>query len=338
MKRYNLCFLGFGNVGRALARLFGTKSAELAQLYGIEWRITGVATRRMGWLWNAEGFSLETLVAGDVDLAATQQARDIREWLEKAQPDAVLETTSLNVETGQPAINYLRASLQAGAHAITANKGTVVYGYDELTNLARQAGKRFLFESTVLDSAPVFSLFRECLPAVRLRGFDAVFNSTTNVILEAMETGRTFEEGVKAAQELGVTETDPSHDIDGWDSTVKVCALATVLMKAPITPGDVRREGIRGLDAQALMRARAEGRPFKLVSRAKLAADGSVSASVRPEQLSATDPLSSVRGTSLAIHFELDMMPGLTIMSHRPNLQSTAYGLLADFINAVRKE
>lgn len=337
MPQYNLCFLGFGNVGRALARLFGSKSAELAQLYGIDWRITGVATRRLGWLWNAGGFNLETLLSGNVDEATTQRADGIHEWLERAQPAVVLETTSLNVETGQPAINYLRAALEAGAHAITANKGTVVFAYDELTNLAQKMGKRFLFESTVLDSAPVFSLFRECLPAVRLRGFDGVFNSTTNVILEAMETGRTFMEGVKAAQELGVTETDPSHDVDGWDSTVKVCALATVLMKVSISPNDVRREGIRSLDELTLRRARAEGRPFKLVARAKVAADGSVSASVRPEQLNATDPLSCVRGTSLAVHFELDMMPGLTIMSHRPNLQSTAYGLLADFINAVRR-
>lgn len=337
MQRYNLCFLGFGNVGRALARLFGTKSSELSQLYGIDWRITGVATRRMGWLWNADGFNLETLLSGDASQANTQPAGDIHEWLAQARPDAVLETTSLNVETGQPAIDYLRASLQAGAHAITANKGTVVHAYDELTSLAQQVGKRFLFESTVLDSAPIFSLFRECLPAVKLRGFGGVFNSTTNVILEAMETGRTFAEGVKAAQDLGVTETDPGHDVDGWDSTVKVCALATVLMKVPLKPGEVRREGIRALDAPTLRRARIEGRPFKLVARAKVGEDGSLSASVRPEQLSATDPLSSVRGTSLAAHFELDMMPGLTIMSHRPNLQSTAYGLLADFINAVRK-
>jgi homoserine dehydrogenase len=108
-------------------------------------------------------------------------------------------------------------------------------------------------------------------------------------------------------------------------------------MKASLKPVDVRREGIRGLDAEALRSARAEGRPFKLVSRARLAANGTVSATVQPEQLAATDPLSSVRGTSLAAHFELDMMPGLTIMSHRPNLQSTAYGLLADFVNAVKE-
>ncbi|MGH9881168.1 MAG: homoserine dehydrogenase, partial [Pyrinomonadaceae bacterium] len=148
--------------------------------------------------------------------------------------------------------------------------------------------------------------------------------------------GRTFEEGVKTAQELGVTETDPSHDVDGWDSTVKVCALARVLMQVPLQPNEVRREGIRALSPRALQAARAEGKAYKLVSRAQRAADGSVSASVRPEQLAITDPLGNVRGTSLAVHFELDVMPGLTITSHRPNLQSTAYGLLADFVNAVR--
>jgi homoserine dehydrogenase len=257
--------------------------------------------------------------------------------LEQTKPDVVFETTSLNHETGQPAIDYLAAALQSGAHAITANKGAVVYGYETLSELAKRAEKCFRFESTVLDSAPVFSLFRETLPAVKLRSFTGVFNSTANVVLESMEAGRSFEEGVKAAQELGVAETDPAHDIDGWDSTVKVCALAVVLMKIPLKPNDVRREGIRGLTTRTLQAARAEGKPFKLVARAKCAEDGTVSATVRPEQMSLTEPLGNVRGTSLAVHFELDMMPGLTITSHRPNLQSTAYGLLADFINAVRK-
>jgi homoserine dehydrogenase len=335
MKKYNLCFLGFGNVGRALARLFVAKRAELRELYGIEWRMTGVATRRLGWLSNADGFDVETILAGNVE-PDTRRSSDVREWLAAAQPDAVLETTSLNVETGQPAIDYLRAALESAAHTITANKGTVVHGYEELTELARAAGRRYFFEATVLDSAPIFSLFRETLPAVKLRSFSGAFNSTTNVIIEAMETGRSFAEGVKTAQELGVAETDPSHDVDGWDATMKVCALARVLMKVPLKPDDVRREGILGLDQQTLRAARAAGKPYKLVARARLAADGTLTATVQPEQLAATDPLAFVRGTSLAAHFELDMMPGLTIMSHRPNLQSTAYGLLADFVNAVR--
>jgi homoserine dehydrogenase len=333
MKRYRLCFLGFGNVGRALARLLVAKSAELRDGYGIEWEIAGVATRRMGWRASEQAIDVAALLAGK-DETETQDG--INEWLDRAKPDVVFETTSLNPETGQPAIDYLRAALQAGAHTLTANKAPIVYAYDELNEIAIAQGKRFLFESTVLDSAPVFSLFRETLPAVKIRGFSGVFNSTTNIILETMEAGRSFAEGVKIAQELGVAETDPSHDVDGWDSVMKVCAISRVVLKTPLAPSAVRREGIRGLNTATLQAARAEGRPFKLLTRAVVNADGSVTATVWPEQIAINDPLGNVRGTSLAIHFELDTIPGLTIVSHRPNLQSTAYGLFADFINSVK--
>jgi len=335
MKQYTLALLGFGNVGRALARLLVAKSSELTDSYNVDWRITGVASRSLGWLSHAEGFQVSELLTNR--FAEADNSIGIGEWLLNAKPDVVFETTSLNHQTGQPAIDYLTAVLKSGAHAITANKGAVVYGYDDLNALAKDTDRRFFFEATVLDSAPVFSLFREALPAARLRGFSGIFNSTSNVVLETMEAGRTFDEGVKMAQELGIAETDPTHDVDGWDAAVKVCALAKVLMKVPLKPGDVRREGIRSLTTRMLQTARAEGRPFKLVARAKLMEDESVAASVTPEQLSPTDPLVNVRGTSLAAHFELDMMPGLTITSHRPNLQSTAYGMLADFMRAVSK-
>jgi homoserine dehydrogenase len=332
MRNFRLCFIGFGNVGRSLVRLLVAKSAELRDNYGIEWEITGVATRRLGWRANGEAIDAAALLNGTDQ---TETHNSITEWLTYAMPDALFETTSLNPETGQPAIDYLRASLQFGAHTITANKAPIVYAYDELNQIAVAQDRRFLFESTVLDSAPVFSLFRETLPAVKIRGFSGVFNSTTNIVLETMEAGRSFAEGVKTAQELGVAETDPSHDVDGWDSVMKVCAIARVILKTPLAPRDVRREGIRGLNETMLQTARADGKPYKLLSRATVNADGSVTASVRPEQIATNDPLGNVRGTSLAIHFELDTIPGLTIVSHRPNLQSTAYGLLADFVNAV---
>jgi len=332
MKQYRIGFIGFGNVGRALAKLLVSKSTELREQYGIEWQITGVATRRMGWRASEEAMDVAKLLSGADE---TSSVPGIDEWLARAKPDVVFETTSLNPETGQPAIEYLRKSLQAGAHTITANKAPIVYAFEELNEIALAQGKRFMFEATVLDSAPVFSLFRETLPAVKVRAVSGAFNSTTNVIIETMEAGRSFDEGVKTAQELGVAETDPSHDVDGWDSIMKVCAIARVILRAPLLPANVRREGIRGLDPATLQAARAEGKPYKLITRAAVNADGSVTASVRPEQVAWSDPLGGVRGTSLAIHFELDVIPGLTITSHRPNLQSTAYGLLADFINSV---
>ena len=99
-KRYRVAFLGFGNVGRALARLLVAKSAELRERYGIEWDITGVATRRMGW--RASG---EAIDVSNTDEIPIQDG--IKEWLATARPDVLFETTSLNPETGQPAIDYL---------------------------------------------------------------------------------------------------------------------------------------------------------------------------------------------------------------------------------------
>src|SRR5688572_18919734 len=104
MKKYNLCFLGFGNVGRALARLFVSKSAELKENYGIEWQITGVVSRRIGWLANVDGFDAATLLAGDDEVRNSTNSNGISDWLATTQPDVVFETTSLDPNTGQPAI------------------------------------------------------------------------------------------------------------------------------------------------------------------------------------------------------------------------------------------
>ncbi|HKS27526.1 MAG TPA: hypothetical protein VJS44_06885 [Pyrinomonadaceae bacterium] len=335
MKTYNLCFLGFGNVGKALVRLLLEKREELRERYGIEWRITGVAARRMGWLASRSGFDVEALLTGRAILSSSPPLKDAVEWLEAARADVLFETTSLNPFTGQPGIEHMRAGLLHGAHVMTANKGPVVHAFEELEALAVRQGRRFMFEATVADCLPVFSMFRECLPAASVRGFRAVLNSTTSVIIEEMERGASFEEGVRRAQELGIAETDPAYDVDGWDAAVKVCALARVLMRSPLKLEQIEREGIRNLDSKQAQEARASGHPIKLVSRAEIS-NGNVKASVRPEQLSPGDPLAMAGGTSLMIHFELDVLPGLTMMAHSPNLKSTAYGLLADFINATK--
>ena len=342
MKQFNLCFLGFGNVGRALAALLVRKREELREQYGIEWRVTGVATRRAGWLIAREGFETSELSSGEISPGeisphSLPPPSNVSEWLEAARCDVLFETTSLEPLAGEPAISHVRAGLRAGAHVVTANKGTIVHAYRELSELASEVGRRFLFEATVSD-CPVFSLFREALPCARLLGFGGVLNSTTNIILEEIETGGTFDEGVRRAQDLGVTETDPAHDVDGWDSAVKICAVVNVLMNARLKLEDVRRAGIRDLSIEEVRAARAEGQPYRLVARAHREGEGgSVTASVGPERIDASSPFALAAGTSLVVHFELDVLPGLTLIAHRPDLQSTAYGLLADFINIVKE-
>ncbi|HST51187.1 MAG TPA: hypothetical protein VLJ61_04180 [Pyrinomonadaceae bacterium] len=335
MKIYNLCLLGYGNVARALVPLLVEKSDEMRDEFGIGWRVTGVATRRMGWHARPEGFNVEELLSGAITSKVSPRPSDVNEWLDAARCDVLFETTSLEPSTGEPAITHARAALKAGAHVVTANKGMIVHAFRELSELAKEKGRRFMFEATVADCLPVFSTFRETMPAARLLGFTGVLNSTTTLILEEVAAGRTFDDGVRRAQSLGVTETDPTHDVDGWDAAVKVCAIANVLMRAELRLEDVRRCGIRGLKDEEVRAARAAGRPFKLIARARLVEGGRIDATVRPERLAPDDPFASVGGTTLAINFELDVLGGLTLIAREPNLKSTAYGMLADFINAV---
>jgi homoserine dehydrogenase len=362
IRTYNLCFLGFGNVNRTLAQLLADREQELRERYGIAWRVTGVASRRRGWIADPNGLDLKAQVGSDLkasgrpdlkgggldlkgrgfsraetdanrNAASADGVHDVRSWLAAAKADVLFEATSLNVETAQPAIDHIRAALNHGAHAITANKGPIVHAYRELRDLAAARGKRFLFESTVMDGVPIFSLFDQ-MPTIHLQGFHGILNSTTNVILGEMEQGLSFDEALKKAQALGIAETDATHDIEGWDSAVKTAALVNVLMDYPIRLEEIAREGIRELTTGAVRNGRRDGWPFKLVCRAERAGDR-VEASVAPEKVLSSSPMGKISGTSSYIYFETDIFPGLAITEENPGLYATAYGMLADFGRAV---
>ena len=57
MPSYNLAIVGMGNVGRALLRLLISKETDLRRRYDIRWRLTGVATRRTGWIADPDGLN-----------------------------------------------------------------------------------------------------------------------------------------------------------------------------------------------------------------------------------------------------------------------------------------
>jgi homoserine dehydrogenase len=256
------------------------------------------------------------------------------DFIRKCGADVLFENTPVNHQNGQPAVEHLHTALECGMHAITANKGAVVHAYQELTELARAKGKKFYFESTVMDGAPIFSLFRSALPGVKLTSFRGILNSTTNLILTRMESGESFGDAVKYAQSAGLAETDPSADVDGLDAAIKVAALITVLMDTPFKPAQVEVTGIRAITPEMVKTAKAQGKRWKLVCTAERSG-AAVRARVAPELVPASSPLYSVEGSSSAVEFKTDTLSSLSIVEGNPGPDTTAYGLLADFINAV---
>jgi homoserine dehydrogenase len=152
-----------------------------------------------------------------------------------------------------------------------------------------------------------------------------------------MESGETLEMAIKYAQSIGIAETDPSADIDGWDAAIKVAALSTVLMGSPLKPGDVKRQGIRGITHTMIESARTEGKRWKLVCSASRSGSN-ILAQVAPERVGPDSPLFAVNGTSSYIEFKLDSLPGLGILESNPGPDTTAYGLLCDLINIIKEE
>ncbi len=337
-----VALIGFGAVGRAFARLLLRKHAEIRQRHDLDIRVTGIITARRGAAWDPDGLDLAAALTaaednGDLSVLSRSPApTETIAFIERCPADVIVEITVLDPRTGQPATDHVRAAMRSGRHVVTANKGPLAFAYRELRELARSQGRAFLFESTVMDGAPLFSLVREGLPATRILGFRAILNSTTNFILTRMEEGVPFEEAVREAQAIGIAEADPSNDIDGWDAAVKTCVLANVWMEADLRPDQVERTGIRGIRPEDLADARREGQRIKLVCTAERGEDEAVRARVAPEAVPMEDLLAHVRGTSSVIALRTDTLKQLTLMEHEPEPAQTAFGLLADLVNVAR--
>jgi homoserine dehydrogenase len=327
VRRYAVAFLGFGNVGKALARLLDSRRNELAIRYGVSCQPTGVASRSLGWWADAGGLTLTS------PHSATR-CYDIGDWLLTARPDVVFESIALDAHTGQPALDYLAETLRAGIHAVSANKGPVVYGYQRLSALADSHAKLYRFEAAVMDGAPVFSLVRRCIPLAGVRGVSGVFTSTATVVLEAVERGGSIDVGIREAQALGIAESDPAYDVDGWDTVVKLCAVSNVILERALRPTDVQRTGIRDLDPTVVRAAHRDGHPYRLIGRVTVDHDA-VDARVMPEQVPVASPF-AVSGATLVTRYDATVFPGgLTMTSSAPDLTTTAYGMFADFLECI---
>ena len=263
-------------------------------------------------------------------------AASVEDFLDSSRADALVELTTLNPLTGEPAIGHIRAAFSRNMHVVTANKGPIANAYYALQAEAEARYLHFRFESSVMDGAPVFNLFRDGTPRLQVLGFVGVLNSTSNIVIEAMEQGRTFDEGLTQAQHLGIAEADASYDLDGWDSAAKAAALANVLMDGRMTPHDVERAGIGTYTPKWLLRLNSEGKTVRLVSRARRE-NGKLRISAGPEILPKTDILAAMPGTSNLILFETDLMGTFGTVSLQPGVAQTAFGVYADLVSILAR-
>ena len=312
-----LALIGFGNVGRALARMLLATNAPFS--------VTALATRRHGAVVDAAGIDLTTILAGtDLPLGAVPPISSL-------PADVLVEMTPLDPVTGEPALSYIREALTAGMHVVTANKGPIARAYRELDALAAKRGRMLRFEATLADCLPVFTLRRSALPLAKISAIRGIVSSTNNHILSAAAAGVSFDDALADAQRLGIAEADPRNDLDGHDAAAKATILANVLMDADLVPENVPRQPIDERAAKAARAAADDGdrvRPLIEIARR----DGKVVASFGPRRLSPMDPLFAVDDFSMGLVFETDLAGRVVVQLHDPHVDQVAYAILTDLL------
>ncbi|MCQ2560422.1 MAG: hypothetical protein MJ186_00075 [Clostridia bacterium] len=338
MKDVRLAFMGFGNVGQALAKMIIENRAEIFKKYDARIMVTAIATGSHGCLYNPKGINLEEALkcyaAGgfteDNNADWTDEPADALVYC--GEYDVLVELSPLNIQTGQPAANRIKHALHMKKSAVSANKGPIAWYYEDLKAMASAKGGKFLFESTVMDGTPIFNLRDRCLNFCTVKSVEGILNSTTNFVLKYLEEGKTFEEAIAEGQRQGFVEADPSMDIGGWDAAAKICVLANVLMGANITPDRVEKKGIKGITAEDVAKAREKGCCIKLMCRAETDEFGQTRAWVKPVEVPLTSQYASVSGASSIVQIETDLMGTIAVTEKDPTIVQTAYGVFQDIL------
>ena len=330
-----IALIGYGIVGQGLVEILRDKHTDLQTQYGLNAQVVAVATRSRGTLAHPDGLDLHALTAPTsvANLAhypdSTGLMRDLNvlEMLEASGAEVVVEVSPSQLETAQPALDYVRYALHHKKHVVLANKGPVAVGLSELTALARANGVQLRYEATVMAGTPCFQLLEHGLRGLKIEAVRGILNGTTNYILTRMEEGMSYADALAQAQALGYAETDPTADVDGWDAAGKLRILGAAVFGQSLGFQDLTVQGISQLTAEDIQDAQAHHERWKLI--AQLTPQGG---SVLPTRLPISHPLAGVSGATNAITFTTDLLGDVTLVGAGAGKHVTGYGLLNDLL------
>ena len=341
MKSVPLVVTGFGHVGRAFFSLLREKTEDLGRRYGLGLDILAVA-RTEGCFYSGEPLEVRQVSrAGDVWTSgnpAWHEGMKVADVIAgHGRGGCLVECTHSNLETGEPGMSYITSALLAGWHAVAASKGALVVGLQSLKALAAENGVFLKFSGATAAALPTLDVGLFSLAGARIEGIQGILNGTSNYILTRMGEGLDYDEALKEAQDKGIAEPDPAHDVGGWDSACKILLITNACLDTDYVLKDVHVAGIAGVTADFVRSAHREGRSVKLLATAAPGRQGDRwSLDVRPSLIEASHPLVHVNGTEKGITFLTDSMGSVTVTGGRSNPRGAAAALLKDIINIFR--
>ena len=327
-KTIRVGLLGAGTVGSQTARLIVEQRDELAARTGAVIELAGVACLR------PEEVDAPWI---DRDLLTTDTAA----LCEREDVDVVVEL----IGGLEPAHTFVKSALSHGKSVVTANKALLAKFGPELYECAQNHGVDLYFEAAVAGAIPIVRPLQESLIGDEITQIFGIVNGTTNYILDEMTVrGLDFDSALRAAQEKGYAEADPTGDVEGFDAANKAAILATLAFQMPVSIDDVSVEGISAIAAEDIAAASAEKRVIKLLAAVEKHGDGGddgdggdgVSVSVYPALVGAEHPLASVHGSFNAVFVKAKAADDLMFYGRGAGGAPTASAVVGDVVCAAR--
>jgi homoserine dehydrogenase len=333
-----IILVGFGTVGRSLARIIQRDREWIVREYGFEPQITTIVDSR-GFCQDENGVDLSLALKVKEKSGSVAEypgkgrgKSNVSRLISSSEAEVVVETTPSNFKDGEPGVTTIKQALTSGRHVVTANKGPLALAMPALLELASHKNRQLRFSGTVGGGTPFLSFASKCLPGERILGIHGILNGTTNYILTRMEEASlTFESALREAQQKGYAESDPTNDIEGLDTAAKIVIIANWVLKRRINLHDVEITGITKVTPQSLKKARTSGSRVKLVGRLSESQP-----SVKPEEVSSTDPV-CVPDTLNALTFSTEHAGGVTLIGRGAGGEETASAILRDIVD-IRSE
>ncbi len=267
---FKLAFIGFGTVGQGLTEILLEKKDMLEKKFNFKWTVVAISDKIKGSVYDKKGLDMKKI------LSLIKSGKKIDEYpsgikgmnsidtIKKTNANTIVEVTYTDVKTGEPALTHIKTAINEGKNVVSTNKGPVVKQSAEILELAKSKNVYYGFEGVVLSGTPVLNLARCSLAGNNISSFKGILNGTTNYILTQMEEGKSYDDALKKAQELGYAEADPTGDVEGLDALGKVVILTNIVLGKKITWEDVRRKGITKITKDDIEKAKSEGKRWKL--------------------------------------------------------------------------
>jgi homoserine dehydrogenase len=315
--------IGLGTVGSGVLDLLEKHREFFTRDLGFDFEITALCSRSQG--------RLDRFAAKAKGAFRTQKPLEL---VARPDVDVVLEVAG---GEEQPRA-WVEAAFAAGKHVITANKALLAKHGKDLFPLAEKSGCFLLFEAAVGGGIPIIRTLQEAFIANDIHGLACIINGTCNYILTEMTRKKLpFASALKAAQELGYAEADPTFDIEGTDSAHKVALLASLCYGKYVDYASMTVEGITTISDVDIAMAEEMGFAIKLLGIVSQNREGDIQANVYPALLEKKHQLATVDGVLNAVFIKTSAVGPILLTGAGAGMLPTASSVISDLVSLSRQ-